>query len=65
MSNVHMTIGRAWDIGLLRRKDWNDLHSLWHIVQRELNLIATEKYEERIWWPVRRDLLQDRERKVL
>lgn len=37
--------GRPWAVEELRRKSWEDLHSLWWICCKERNRIATESYE--------------------
>ena len=37
--------GRAWTVQELRRKSWNDLHSLWWLCLKERNRLATEKVE--------------------
>lgn len=37
--------GRAWTVEELRKKDWNDLHSLWWVCCRERNLISTANAE--------------------
>lgn len=37
--------GRAWTVEELRRKSWEDLHSLWWICVRERNMLATSRTE--------------------
>jgi large subunit ribosomal protein L47 len=39
--------GRSWTAAELRRKSFSDLHTLWYVVLREKNLIATQKEEGR------------------
>lgn len=37
--------GRSWTVEELRRKSWEDLHSLWWVCCRERNMLATSKAE--------------------
>lgn len=40
--NAH---GRAWTVGELRNKDWDDLHRLWWVCIKEMNRIRTWNVE--------------------
>lgn len=37
--------GRAWTVPELRKRTWEDLHSLWWVCVKERNRLATEKIE--------------------
>ena len=39
------SIGRSWNAVELRRKSFKDLHTLWYILLRERNLLATQRAE--------------------
>ncbi|KAK7203097.1 hypothetical protein BZA70DRAFT_232821, partial [Myxozyma melibiosi] len=40
--DLHDDIGRPWGVPELRRKRYEDLHTLWYVCLKELNLIKTE-----------------------
>ncbi|KAJ1303530.1 hypothetical protein OPQ81_011715 [Rhizoctonia solani] len=44
---VNDYIGRAWLASELRRKSFKDLHTLWYVLARERNLLATQAAEAR------------------
>lgn len=42
-----MFLGRSWTAPELRRKSFQDLHTLWYVLLRERNLLATQNEEVR------------------
>ncbi|KAK9236782.1 mitochondrial 39-S ribosomal protein L47 (MRP-L47)-domain-containing protein [Lipomyces kononenkoae] len=45
---VYNHLGRSWEIPELRRKGYEDLHVLWYVCLRELNVLRTEMSALRI-----------------
>ncbi|KAL7269660.1 54S ribosomal protein L4 mitochondrial [Rhizina undulata] len=39
--------GRAWTVEELRHKSWEDLHKLWWVCAKELNIMATQELERK------------------
>ena len=40
---ANSTLGRAWTVPELRKRTWDDLHSLWWVCVKERNRLATEQ----------------------
>lgn len=47
MYTFSLSKGRSWNVSELRRKSFKDLHTLWYILLRERNVLATQKAERK------------------
>lgn len=45
MRFLTMLPGRAWTVEELRAKSWEDLHKLWWVCAKELNIMLTQRIE--------------------
>ncbi|KAJ7175862.1 mitochondrial 39-S ribosomal protein L47 (MRP-L47)-domain-containing protein, partial [Mycena filopes] len=44
---IDIITGRSWEASELRLKSFKDLHTLWYVLLREANLLATQREEMR------------------
>ena len=44
---LSLLLGRSWTAAELRRKSFKDLHTLWYVLLRERNLLASQREEAR------------------
>ena len=44
---LSLLLGRSWTAAELRRKSFKDLHTLWYVLLRERNLLASKREEAR------------------